>query len=108
MIFEATFAYHQVVCGDMPQQVQGRSHSSMKRMEVTIIDADNAAGTLQGFFQFCRGMHFDDWFEAKVLTQGCQVHELRDIERGGNQQDGVCAVPACFIELIGVNDEILA
>ena len=80
----------------------------MKRMEVTIVDADNAAGALQGFLQFCRGMHFDDWFEAKVLTQGCQVHELRDIERGGDQQDGICAVPARFIELIGVNDEILA
>ena len=27
VIFEAAFAYHQVVCGDMPQQVQGRSNS---------------------------------------------------------------------------------
>jgi hypothetical protein len=108
VIVKAAFAYHQVVCGDMLQQVQGRSHSRMKRMEVTIVDADNAAAALQRFLQFCCGMHFNEWCETEVLTQSCQVDELRDIERGGDQQDGICAIPARFIELIGVDDKILA
>jgi hypothetical protein len=56
----------------------------VKRVQITIVHADTAAGALKCFLQLCRSMHLDERFEANVLTQCRQVNKLRDIESGGD------------------------
>src|SRR5262245_20170864 len=108
MISQSAFAHHQIAWRYMPQQLQRCRYISAKGMQITVVDADDATGTLEGFLQLCGGMHFDERFKPKLSTQGSQVNELWDIECSGDQQHSIGTIPPRFVELIRINDKILA
>lgn len=53
-------------------------------------------------------MDFDEWLKPDLSAQGGEIFEYRHVQRSRNQQSSIGAVHAGFVELIGVDDKILA
>jgi hypothetical protein len=58
--------------------------------------------------EFVAVVHFDQHRHAEACGDGLELAHRRQIERGGDQQDGVGAHGARFEDLIGVDQKVLA
>lgn len=94
--------------GHLAHQRQRDIQRDLKSVQVAVVNADQRRFELQGARQFRLVMHLDQHRHIQRHRQRLESLHLRVIQAGGNQQNTVSAHDAGFIDLVGVDDEILA
>ena len=96
------------VVGHVVEQVQGGVETGREGREIPVVDADDARIERQGLVQLRPVMHFDQHIEADVPRQPVEVGELGGLQCRDDQQQAVGAKRTRLVDLVLVDDEILA
>ena len=85
-----------------------RSMSTLKSGEVAVVDAEHVGLDLERGLQLALVVDLDERVEVQRGGLVQQVLQLRQLERGDDQQDRVGARRGRLVELVRVDDEVLA
>ena len=94
--------------GTSAQQVERGVERDLEGAQVAVVDADQRRLQPQRAVQLGAVVHFDQHRHAERLRRGLEVGQLRVVEDRRDQQDAVGADRARLVDLVGVDDEVLA
>ena len=77
-------------------------------MQVPVIDADQRRREIEGEVELGAIMHFGEHRHSERGRYGLQLAHLRQLERRHDEQNAICTHGARFVQLVGVDHEILA
>ena len=83
-------------------------HIGMECSERTIVDAKHIGDTCLEVFQLRGVVHFEQDFQMELMGEFEQLGIFLRSKSCGNEQDGICPQHPGFIDLIGIDDELLA
>ncbi len=104
----AAFGNKQAVFGHVCQQGQRCLQRDVECAQIAVINANQRGCEPQRALQFCTIVHFHQYRHAQAVGNGFQLGHLGIVQTGGNQQNGIGAYRARFIDLVGVDDEVFA
>lgn len=79
-----------------------------ERGQVAIVDADQSRLHCHRALQLRLVMDFDQHAHAHGLGSGLEFDRLAMVEHGQDQENGVGPHGACFMDLVGIDHEVLA
>src|SRR4029077_9148224 len=105
---ESGFADGDAIVGDAFDQFEGSLDADVERLQVAVVDANDAAARGDGTVEFIGRVDLDERLHAKFAAEGEEVAKLRVMQYGNHEQEAVRVVCACFPDLPGIEDKILA
>src|SRR5438552_2936945 len=106
--FDTAFGYHQRATVIIAQQIDGGRNVSLERMQVAIVDADEERVKLARAAELLFVMHLDQGSQAKFASESSQSSQFVLFQHGSNEQYAVSPSSACFVQLVLVENKILA
>ena len=82
-------------------------HIGMECPERTIVDTKHIGDTCLEIFQLRGVVHFEQDFQMELMGEFEQSRIFLRSKSCGNEQDGICPQHLGFIDLIGIDDELL-
>ena len=83
-------------------------HIGMECSERTIVDAKHIGHSCLEVFQLRGVVHFEQDFQMELMGEVKQLGIFLWRKSCGNEQDGIGTKHPGFIDLIGIDDELLA
>src|SRR3989442_1627465 len=80
----------------------------LKGREVAAVNSDNDGTRCHSSLSFLGSMYFDQAVHALCMGDFEQVPQLRIIENGADEQNGIRTPCSCLVDLVFVYNEILA
>ena len=82
--------------------------STEKSVEVAVVDAEHVGLDVERHLELALVVHLDERVEVERARLAQQVEQVVGLERGDDQQDRVGARGRRLVELVRVDDEVLA
>src|SRR3954470_6272289 len=105
---EARLGHHRLARGDVREQFVGALDVDAEVAEVAVVEAEDVRVDVERALELLLVMDLDEHVEVEAARLLVQLVEVVVLERGDDQQDGVRAGGGRFVELIRVDDEVLA
>ena len=99
---------HQFILGNRWQQLQRGLQAHLEGAQVAVVDAHHGVLHPQRALQLLAVVHLDEHVHAQLPGQVVECRELRVVEAGDDEQDAVRLHGPRLVDLVGVDDEILA
>src|SRR5258708_4430698 len=105
---EAGFADGDAIFWDASDQFERSLDADVERLQVAVVDADDAAANGESAAEFLGRVNFHERLHSKFAAEGDEVAKLRVAQHSGHEQEAVRIVRASFPDLPGIEDKILA
>ena len=105
---DSAFGNHDAPLRYTTKKIKRDLQTHFKAAQITVIDADERRFELHGTLKLFGVVHFDQHRHAKAAGKRFEFPHRRQIKRCGDQQNGVGAHGAGFIELIRIDEKIFA
>jgi len=105
---EAGFADGDAIVRDAFDQFERSLDADVERLEVAVVDTDDAAAYGEGAAEFLGRVNFHERLHSKLTAEGDEVAKRIVAQHGGHEQEAVRIVRASFPDLPGIEDKILA
>src|SRR6202030_2652419 len=96
------------VGGELGGELEGGLEPHFEGAQVAVVDADQSAAEVTDAARLVAGVDLAEDIEREFARAAGELRKLGIAERGGNQQNSVCAMRARLEELVLVEDEVLA
>src|SRR5450830_853082 len=104
----ARLCHQQTICRHIRQHAQRGVQADLKGAQIAVVDAHQRGLEAQGALQLGAVVHFDQHRHVQTAGHSLQIGHLGIVQAGGNQQDAVGAHHPGFVDLVGIDHEILA
>ena len=103
---DAAFADQGYAVGDLARQFVGDVEGGMEGAEVAVVYTYQVGFGFEGCGEFALVVDFYQALHTALFGERLEFADDGDVQHGDDEQDGVGAVGAGFVNLVGVEDEL--